>query len=145
MKLKDIQVGEHYAVGSDVAPFRAEALEVGQITQRTRWRGYGWREETITGIRVRYDWGNEEVVRPQQVRRTWDEQATINQRQDEAREARSRALSATHEAGDVLRTELHRFGVTPVAAMSRRTLCYELAFSHQDIERLTEILRGVES
>lgn len=92
MKLKDIEVGKVYAVGTDSYQRRALVLEVGELERRV-WRGgFHPLKEKVKGARVHY-WkerygdvaiystipdGTIHVVLPQQVLRTWDEQEKIN-------------------------------------------------------------------
>lgn len=104
MKLKDIKVGEEYAVGTQKYNHRGTAVEVG-IRGRVM-HGYHMADsEKADYVRLSRDGRPDSVVPCRQVIRLWSEQAPINaakKAESDARFAERKRVKRLHEAAEDL-------------------------------------------
>ena len=113
MKLKDIKVGEEYAIGTDRWNKKGVVLEVGEITRpRAGWPRAGL-TEVVKGAKVQYPDAlnhqvSEEVVRPAAVLRPWTEQVAWEEAERKRREAANRAQAERAAAAAALATDFER-------------------------------------
>jgi len=127
MKLKDIQVGVDYAVGSEEFCGRATVLEKGlkrHVQTGARWDYHGHTSSRADSVKVRWVDGPGRAVRetleaPQRFLRTWAEQEPIQTAKADAaaerqgREARVKKLVKALTAAGVKCREGYRSGRQP--------------------------------